>query len=75
MGRCNWDVALDILPQIFMVPEFKVPARELQKLIEQSDRDIADHVMAMDAIMADEPCAVQDWQLRREYWMGQISRG
>jgi len=41
----------------------------------QNDRDIADYIMAMDGIMADEPlCAVQDWKIKRAFWMEQISR-
>ena len=56
--------------------EFDVPAEKLQELIDQSDRDIADYVMAMDALMQDEPvCAAEEWQMRREFWMGKLSRG
>lgn len=49
---------------------------KLQEAIDQSDRDIADYVMAMDAMMQEEPlCAVQDWKIKREFWMGKLSRG
>jgi hypothetical protein len=52
-----------------------VPAEKLQELIQQSDRDIADYVMAMDAMMQDEPlCAVEEWRMRREFWLSQLSR-
>jgi hypothetical protein len=51
-----------------------VKADKVQELVEQSDRDIADYVMAMDALMMDEPlCA--EWKIRREFWMSQISDG
>lgn len=53
-----------------------VPAEKLQELIQQVNRDIADYVMAVDAMMQDEPlCAVEEWQARRDFWMSQLSRG
>jgi succinate dehydrogenase flavin-adding protein (antitoxin of CptAB toxin-antitoxin module) len=54
---------------------FKIPSSKLQELIEQSDRDIADYIMGMDALMEEEPIfMVKDWRRRREFWLDQLSR-
>jgi hypothetical protein len=56
--------------------EFDVPLDKLQELITQSDRDIADYIMAMDELMANEPAFMaNEWRVRRELWMGKLSRG
>jgi hypothetical protein len=56
--------------------EHELPVDKLRELVEQSDRDIADYVMGMYDLMDDEldPQKREDWTIRRDFWMAQISR-